>query len=228
MDRGTSFSIRHATTGQSRLSLYPIFTALTHKRFILRRSRCAAMIRLIRLDSGTQPWLLVLVLTAHNRGGRSCQQSGRSLCHKMPTVIDYYLNLTLSWSWPPTIGAAGVFSNRGAPYTVQMSNSNTWPWTCLGLDRPHSGRSELSAIGALHIPFKCLTVLTVINFKFMSWFWPPTIGRSELSAIGALFIPLQYLTVITSQLHDRNLVLVLTAHIRGGRSCQQSGAPYAV
>ena len=85
LDRGTSFSIRYTTTtGQSRLSIYPIFTALTHKRFILRRSRCAAMIRLIRLDSGTQPWLLVLVLTAHNRSGRSCQQSGRSLCHNMP------------------------------------------------------------------------------------------------------------------------------------------------
>ena len=101
-----------------------------------------------------------------------------------------YLNLTLSWSWPPTIGAVGVVSNRGAPYTVQMSNnnslSNTWPWPCLGLDRPQS-------------------------------------GRSELSAIGALLIPLQCLTVITSQIHDHDLVLVLTAHNRGGRSCQQPG-----
>ena len=70
----------------------------------------------------------------------------------------------LSWSWPPTIGAVGVVSNRGAPYTVQMSNSNslsnTWPWTFLGLDRPQSGRSELSAIGALLIPLQCLTVIT--------------------------------------------------------------------
>ena len=183
------------------------------------------MIRLISLDSGTRPWLLVLVLTTHNRGGRSCQQSGRSLCHNTPnsdwlsdnwswpptigavrvahnrgTHPDYsiprqllpprYLNLTLSWSWPPTIGAVGVVSNRGAPYTVQMSNSNslsnTWPWPCLGLDRPQS-------------------------------------GRSELSAIGALLIPLQCLTVITSQIHEHDLVLVLTAHNRGGRSCQQPG-----
>ena len=63
---------------------YPMHTAPIHKRFILRRSQCVAMIRLISLDSGTRPCLLVLVLTAHNRGGRSCQQSGRSLYHKTP------------------------------------------------------------------------------------------------------------------------------------------------
>ena len=134
--------------------------------------------------SWSWPPTIGAVGVAHNRGTHPDYSMPRQ---QLPPR---YLTLTLSWSWPPTIGAVGVVSNRGAPYTVQMSNSNslsnTWPWPCLGLDRPQSGRSELSATGALLIPLKCLTV-------------------------------------ITSQIHEHDLVLVLTAHNRGGRSCQQPG-----
>ena len=150
------------------------------------------MIRLISLDSGTRPWLLVLVLTAHKRGGRSCPQPGRSFYHKTPNS---------DWL------------------------SGTWPWSCLGRGRPQSGRSELPATGALLLTIQCLGN----NCLPDTWTWPclgldrPQSGRSELSATGALLIPFKCLTVIHSQIHDHDLVLVLTAHNRGGRSCQQPG-----
>ena len=80
-------------------------------------------------DTTYPSWLRYTTLTSYL--GFDRPQLGRSELpaigalpmSKMPTVIDYCLTLTLSWSWPPTIGAVGAVSNRGAPYTVHMSNS---------------------------------------------------------------------------------------------------------
>ena len=189
------------------------------------------MIRLISLDSDTRHWLLVLVLTAHKRGGRSCPRPGRSFYHKTPNS-DW---LSGTWPWSclglgrPQSGRSELPANGALLLTIQCLGNNclsdTWPWPCLGLDRPQPGRSELPATGAL------LMTIQYLGINYLSDTWPspclglgrPQPGRSELPATGALLITFKYLALITSQLYDHDLVLVLTARNRGGRSCLRPG-----
>ena len=90
--------------------------------------------------------------------------------------------MTVSWSWPPTFRAVGVVSNWALQMPFLNTYTSAWPWPCRDLNRPHSGRSELSAIGRSKCRFK---------------------------------IPIL--------VHDHDRVVILTARIPGGRSCQQSG-----
>ena len=106
------------------------------------------MIRLICLTSDMRPWLLVLVLTAHNRGGRSCPRPGHSL-----------------WQLTPSSDCL----------------SDTWPWPCLGLDRPQPGRSELPATGAL------LMTIQYLGINCLSDTWPRHclgLDRPQPGAVG--------------------------------------------
>ena len=93
----------------------------------------------------------------------------------------------------------------------------TWPWPCLGLDRPQLGRSELSAIGRSIYRLECLIlmhdhdlvlVLTAHNQG----------GRSSQQSGRSI-----YRSKCLILIHDHDLVLVLTAHNRGGHSCLRPG-----
>ena len=99
------------------------------------------------------------------------------------------MNMTLFWSWPPTIGAVGVARDRGAPYTVKCLTVITSP---------------------IH-EHDLVLVLTAHNRGGRSC---PRPGRSLYR---------QMPTLITFQIHEHDLVLVLTAHNRGGRSCPRPG-----
>ena len=57
----------------------------------------------------------------------------------------------------------------------------------------------------------------------LSWSWPPATGAIGVARDRGAPYTIKCLTVIASQIHEHDLVLVLTARNRGGRSCPRPG-----